>query len=73
MERLYKSEVRFQKKQQKKFDLQKNAILYSLTPLKDILRAYSDLTTRGFNSEATVQTLQTIVSVLRARGFRGRV
>jgi len=37
--------------------MQKNAILYSLTPLKDILRGYNELTHRGFNSEATVNTL----------------
>ena len=39
MQRLYKSEVRFSKKQQKRFQIQKNAVLYSLNPLKEILKA----------------------------------
>lgn len=53
--------------------MQRNAILFSLTPLRDILRTYNDLTNRGFNSEATVETLQSIAKVMRARGFNGRV
>jgi hypothetical protein len=72
MQRLYKSELRFSKKQEKKFQIQKNAILYSLNPLKDILKSYNDLTSRGFNAEATVHTLHSISNVLRARGFKGR-
>lgn len=73
MQRLYKSELRTQKRQNKKLLEQRNAILYSLTPLKEILRAYNELTTKGFNSEASAQTLQNVGKVLRARGFRGRV
>jgi len=69
---LYKSELRFAKKQEQKFQLQRNAILYSLNPLKDILKSYNDLTQRGFNSEATVETLQNIGKVMRARGYKGR-
>ena len=47
--------------------------MYSLTPLKDILRYYNDLTNRGFNSEATVETLSNIGTAMRARGYKGRV
>lgn len=72
MQRLYKSELRFAKKQKKRFQVQKNAVLYSLHPLKEILKAYNDLTSRGFNSEATVETLKNIAGVLRARGYKGR-
>lgn len=72
MQRLYKSEVRYAKKQEGKFQLQRNAIVYSMTPLKEILKAYNELTQRGFNSEATVETLRNISAVIRARGFRGR-
>lgn len=43
-----------------------------MTPLKEILKAYNELTQRGFNSEATVETLRNVSAVLRARGFRGR-
>ena len=73
MQRLYKSEVRFAKKQESKFQYQRNAIVYALTPLKEILKAYNELTQRGFNSEATVETLKNISAVLRARGYKGRV
>lgn len=72
MQRLYKSELRFAKKQEQKFQLQRNAILYSLHPLKDILKSYNELTQRGFNSEATVETLKNLSKVMRARGFKGR-
>ena len=44
-----------------------------MTPLKEILKAYNELTQRGFNSEATVETLGNIAGVLRSRGFKGRV
>lgn len=47
--------------------------MYSLTPLKEILRNYNELTARGFNSEASAATLENISNVLRARGFKGRV
>ena len=57
MQRLYKSEMRFAKKQEDKFLQQRNAIVYTMTPLKEILKAYNELTQRGFNSEATVETL----------------
>lgn len=51
MQGVYKSELRFKSKQKKKMQVQKNASLYSMTPLKDILRSYNEMTTRGFNSE----------------------
>lgn len=73
MQRLYKSELRTAQRQKKKLQVQKNAILYSLTPLKEILRMYNDLTHKGFNSEAAVQTLQNLGNALRARGYKGRV
>lgn len=73
MERLYKSELRFARKQKKKLALQKNAILFAQHPLKEILRNYNELTGRGFNSEASAATLGNIAGVLRARGFKGRV
>lgn len=73
MQRLYKSEVRFNQKQKKRLQLQKNAILYSMTPLKDILRYYNDLSNRGFNSELSAQTVKNIGSCMRARGYKGRV
>lgn len=57
MQRLYKSEMRFAKRQEDKFQQQRNAIVYTMTPLKEILKAYNELTQRGFNSEATVETL----------------
>lgn len=73
MQRLYKSELRFGQKQKKRLQLQKNAILFSMNPLKEILRAYNDLTSRGFNSEATVETLKNVGKAMRARGYKGRV
>jgi hypothetical protein len=44
-----------------------------MNPLKEILKAYNDLSQRGFNSEATVETLKNLGAVMRARGFKGRV
>lgn len=73
MDALYKSELRFRKKQKKKMQVQKSAPLYSPTPLKEILRAYNELTTRGFNSELVAETLGNVANALRARGFRPRV
>ncbi len=73
MQKLYKSEVRFSHKQAKKLQLQKNAILFSQTPLKDILKYYNDLAHRGFNSETAAKTLSHLEKALRARGFKGRV
>lgn len=73
MQRLYKSEMRFARKQNKSYVQQKMANLYSLTPLKEILRSYNDVGTRGFNSEGIVNTLQSIVVALRAQGFKPRV
>lgn len=49
------------------------ATMYSLTPLKEILRSYNDLGTRGFNSDGIVKTLKSIVVALRATGFKPRV
>lgn len=72
MQKLYKSEVRFTKKQSQKLQLQKNAILFSLTPLKDILKYYNDLAHRGFNSETAAKTLRHLEAAMRARGFKGR-
>jgi hypothetical protein len=43
-----------------------------MTPLKDIFRSYNELTNRGFNSEATVETLKNAFNAIRARGFKGR-
>jgi len=49
------------------------APLYSQTPLKDILRSYNEMTSRGFNSELVTFTLKNVEKALRARGFRPRV
>jgi hypothetical protein len=60
MQRLYKSEIRYQRKQDAKIRAQENAIVFSLTPLKDIMVAYNELANTprgGFNSEAVVATL----------------
>ena len=65
--------MRFRKKQTKKLQQQKNATTYSLTPLKAILRTYNELTIRGFNPEATVETLSNVAKAIRARGFNARV
>ncbi len=73
MHALYKSEIRFQKKQSKKLRYQRNAALYSYIPLKDILRTYNEMTVRGFNSELITSTLKNVSAALRARGYRARV
>lgn len=73
MSQLYKSEIRFRQRQNNKLNFQKNAALYSFTPLKDILRTYNELTVRGFNSELTTKTLKNLSAALRARGYRPRV
>ena len=57
MSQLYKSEIRFRKRQRQRLQFQRNAALYSHTPLKDILRTYNEMTVRGFDSELTAQTL----------------
>ena len=73
MNNLYKSEIRFRKRQRQRLRFQRNAALYSHTPLKDILRTYNELTVRGFDSELTARTLQNVSGALRARGYRPRV
>jgi hypothetical protein len=73
MDGLYKSELRFRRKQNKKLSVQKSAPVYSLYPLKDILRAYNEMTTRGFNSEVVTETLKNVANCLRARGYKARV
>lgn len=75
MQRLFLSEMRYQRKQEAKLRLQENAIVYSLTPLKDIMIAYNELSNTprgGFNSEAVVATLQNLGKAIRARGYKGR-
>ncbi len=47
--------------------------MFSQNPLKEVLKNYNELTIRGFNSEATVETLNNIGKVFRARGYKGRV
>lgn len=44
-----------------------------MTPLKDILKNYNEMTSRGFDSELVALTLRNIDEALRARGFRPRV
>lgn len=47
--------------------------LYALSPVKDVLRTYNDLTSRGFSSELLAETLKNLDAVIRARGLEGRV
>jgi hypothetical protein len=75
MIRLYKSEMRLQSKLQAKLRTQQNAIVYSQTPLKDILMTYNELVnkpTGGFSQEAVAATLENLAKTLRARGWKGR-
>ncbi|CDW84758.1 UNKNOWN [Stylonychia lemnae] len=72
MDAVYKSELRYQKRLKKEVEKHIKAPLYSLSPLKDILRSYNKLTARGFNSELLTQTLRSLDQAQRARGFRGR-
>lgn len=73
MDAVYKSELRFKKRQKKELAKHRNATLYSLTPLKEILKSYNELTSRGFSSELVTETLKSIERALRARGYRARV
>lgn len=49
-----------------------NAHVYSATPLKDILRHYNDLSSRGFNGELVTGTLELLKQAIRGRGNKGR-
>ena len=75
MQRLFKSEMRYQRKQAAKIRAQENAIVYSQTPLKDIMIAYNELANTprgGFNAEAVTATLSNLSKAIRARGYKGR-
>lgn len=41
--------------------------------MKDILKTYNEMTTRGFSSELVAETLKNVKDALRARGYRARV
>lgn len=49
------------------------APVYSLTPLKDILRHYNELSVRGFNSEVVNKSLENLLLAVRGRGNQPRV
>lgn len=73
MDKLYKSELRYTKRLRKNLTKQQLANLYSDAPLKDILRTYNEMTSRGFSSELLSKTLKNLDSAIRARGLEGRV
>ena len=41
--------------------------------MKDLLRAYNELTVRGFDSLLVAETLKNVSQALRARGYEARV
>jgi hypothetical protein len=43
-----------------------------LTPLKDILRNYNELTVRGLDTDVMTSSLDNVLKAVRARGFKGR-
>ena len=50
-----------------------SATTYSMTPIKDILRCYNDLTNRGFSSKSLNMTLMYLSKALKGRGNLPRV
>jgi hypothetical protein len=44
------------------------ATTYSMVPLKDILRCYNDLTSRGFNSDSLSKSLTFLSKAIAGRG-----
>jgi hypothetical protein len=68
MDQLYRNELRFKRKLNKKYSEMRLASVYSLQPLKDILRHYNELSARGFNSEVVANSLQLLLQAVRGRG-----
>ena len=65
--------MKFKRKQKKKVMAMQNSHVYSMSPLKDLLRYYNELSVRGFNSEAIASTLTQLFKALKARGTKARV
>jgi hypothetical protein len=71
MQRLYKSEMRYQNKVNDRLRQQENAVVFALTPLKEILATYVELSNqRGFNQQAAIATLNNLGKAVRARGLK---
>lgn len=68
MEQLYRSELKYKKRQSKKLHQMQQAHVYSQQPLRDILQFYNALSVRGFESSAIVESLKMVGKALRGRG-----
>lgn len=73
MEQLYRNEMRFKKKQAKKFNQMQSAHVISMQPVRDILGYYNELSVRGFDSTSIIGSLKQLNKALRGRGNKGRV
>lgn len=69
MEQLYRTEMRFKKKQSKKFKQMQQAHVFSQEPLKDILRFYNELSIRGFESSSIIGALENVSKSFHGRGL----
>ena len=49
-----------------------NSHVYSKTPLKDVLRVYNESTSRGFDGNSLVRTLDLLDKAIRGRGNIGK-
>jgi hypothetical protein len=72
MDQLYKNEVNFLRKRDKKIAKITMAPTYYDTPLKEILKGYNELTTRGFDGDSMAACLKAAVKQFEGRGFKPR-
>ena len=61
------------RKRDKKFNQMIMASTYSSTPLKEILKKYNELCTRGFDSYSMATTLEILAQACQSRGNKPRV
>lgn len=50
----------------------KLAPFYSIQPLRDIMRGYNDLCTKGFDPETTISTLECLNKAIDGNGYMNR-
>lgn len=61
MDQLYRNEVNYLRKTGKKLKRMAMAPVYLETPLKDILKGYNEMTTRGFDAGSMAACLDAVL------------
>jgi hypothetical protein len=61
MDQLYRNEVNYLRKKNKKLKRMAQASTYFQTPLQEILKGYNELTTRGFDGGSMADCLEAAV------------